>query len=151
MVTAEQIEDYPEGTVLPVGLDPDRAYVKGSEKGGQGWYLVFAGTEELPEECECKGFRYHGRCKHLERFWAWRQEQAACPICEGAGFFRPNGSVRYVGGDGVDMAPVPLPCCMGEGTREAWLRLGSCPAAPAPQAPDWWSSKTEEERRQVFA
>lgn len=114
----------PPGTVLPHPDKPDFFWVRGSEC----VYEVDAGSykhRRLPS-CECTGWAFHRHCYHLKAVADYLREWPLCPICHGLGFFFPNGSVRYVDvrSGVVDLSPIPLACCVGEGTREAWEREG---------------------------
>lgn len=64
MVTdIEGLEDKP-GTVLPVAGDPLRFYVRGRH---DWWYEIRIASEAGPAHCECDGFKYRGRCWHVDR------------------------------------------------------------------------------------
>jgi hypothetical protein len=63
----------PEYTVLPVAGRPNVFEVFGKIHQGfsQAVYRVALGRGIGPDACECRGFRFHGTCRHLSAVYAF--------------------------------------------------------------------------------
>lgn len=118
------MSEAPRGAVEPVPGSAEHFWVKGTET----VYLVDAGSykrRRMPS-CECLAGRYRKHCAHMDAVRAYLEEWRLCPICHGTAYWRPNGSIVYADPvrGGRDRTAIPLVCCMGGGTREAWEREG---------------------------
>lgn len=120
-----------------VALNHDRtaAYVKGSET------IYFVPIPAMT--CECRGYEVRGHCFHVDRVRETLREIDPCPVCRGAGVIQPDPSVVYITNGKRDTAPIPRLCCMGEGTRSAWIEGGRVGVVRV-------AGMSEDERRRLF-
>ena len=103
---------------MPHAEDSKSFYVMGSE-------MVYLVTLD-PPSCECKGFAFRGHCSHLEAVLNDRRQKDPCPVCRGRAVHVGNGSVVYVDvkTGQPERRELPLSCCGGAGTKEAWIAGG---------------------------
>lgn len=61
--------------------------------------------------CQCKGFMYRGKCRHIDALRERLEQERACGVCHGLGFIQLRE--RY-----ADARPIECVACDGTGLRE---------------------------------